>query len=109
MARQNYLKTSILAAFAIETLSVTYFQKIPGATLLFTVLYFIAGITFAVLLLSFPELKLPRIELRKQNTRLNHYRLIVIGLMGLAMVTLCRYWFDEIPLDINYADMLPII
>ena len=109
MARQNYLKTSILAAFAIETLCVTYFQKIPGATLFFTVLYFIAGISFAIFLLSFPELKLPPIALRKQNTRLNHYRLIIVGLMGLAMYTLCRYWFDEIPLDINYADMLPII
>jgi hypothetical protein len=109
MARQNYLKTSILAAFAVETLSVTYFLKVPGGTLFFTLLYFIAGIGIAVLLLSSPELKLPRLELRKQNTRLNHYRLIVIGLMTLAMVTLCRYWFDEIPLDVNYADMLPII
>ncbi|HEX9510631.1 MAG TPA: hypothetical protein VF939_09110 [Puia sp.] len=109
MASQNYLKTSILAAFAVETLSVTYFLKAPGGTLFFTLLYFIAGIAIAVLLLSFPELKLPRIELRKQNTRLNHYRLIVIGLMALMTYTLCQYWFDEIPLDINYADMLPII
>jgi hypothetical protein len=109
MARQNYLKTSILTAFAVETLSVTYFEKIPGGTLFFTLLYFIAGIGIAVLLLFFPELKLPRWEIRKANTRLNHYRLIMVGLMALMTYTLCQYWFDEIPLDVNYADMLPII
>jgi hypothetical protein len=109
MVRQKYLITSILSAFAVETLSVTYFLKIPGSTLLFSLLYFISGISISILLLAAPELKLSSRPAGQWNTRINQYRLIVFGLMTLAVCTLCRYWFDEVPLDINYADMLPII
>lgn len=109
MTFSKHLKTKILAAFAVETLCVTYFLKIPGVAPFFSILYLIAGIGISLLLLASPELKLPRFGWEKGNRRLNHYRLIVCGLLALAMYNLCLLWFDEIPLDVNYADMLPII
>jgi hypothetical protein len=109
MPGQKHLKSAIVLAFALETLCVTWFLKIPGGTPYFSVLYLVAGSVIALSLLYFSPLNLPRMALGGRNTRVNIYRLAVIGLLLLAMLTLCRYWFDEIPLDINYADMLPII
>jgi hypothetical protein len=126
MPGQKHLKTLIVTAFALETLSVTYCLKIPGATPFFAVLHFLAGTAIAILLLRFPQLKLAATgrgwegngsaaasrgwaAWKGWNTRSNQYRLILTAMLALVMYTLCRYWFDEIPLDINYADMLPII
>ncbi|MHA4812157.1 hypothetical protein ACX0G9_28945 [Flavitalea flava] len=109
MAFSRHLKTKILTLFAVETLCVTYFLKIPGGTPFFSILYFISGICISFFLLAAPELKIPRLGWSKENRRLNLYRLVICGLLGLVMYNLCLLWFDEIPLDINYADMLPII
>ncbi|HTI12326.1 MAG TPA: hypothetical protein VL832_27325 [Puia sp.] len=109
MPRQKYLLTAILIAFAAETLSVTWFEKFAGWAPVFSILYFLSGISFAVLLLSFPVVQMPRQGLSGWNTHVNHYRLIIIGLIALAMYSWCKYWFEEIPIDISNADMLPII
>lgn len=109
MLTQKHLKTAILTAFAVETISITWCLKIPGGSYLFTILYFIAGISFAGLLLFFPELKFPTGGIKAWNTRPVHYKFIIIGLLALAMYTLGGIWFDDIPVDISYADMLPII
>lgn len=109
MSEHNHLRTGILIAFAVETLSVTWLLKIPGITGLLSILYFIAGTTIAVLLLYAPTLQLPRPLAGGLRNPINHSRMLVIGLMALMIYTLCGFWFDEIPLDINYADMLPII
>jgi hypothetical protein len=115
MPGQKHLKTYIVSAFALETLCVTYGLKWLGTTPVFSVLYFVAGTAISILLLYFPQLRLPDKAVGAGrrwavwNTRTNQFRLIIIALLALAMYTLCRYWFDEIPLDINYADMLPII
>jgi hypothetical protein len=128
MPGQKQLKTVVVTAFALETLSVTYCLKIPGATPFFAILHFLAGTAIAILLLRFPPLTLSYLRTKvagasgsrmsgsairaawsSWNTRSNQYRLILTVMLALTMHTLCRYWFDEIPLDINYADMLPII
>ncbi|MDP4258693.1 MAG: hypothetical protein Q8937_10730 [Bacteroidota bacterium] len=115
MPGQKHLRSLLVAAFALETLCVTYGLKAPRAAPFLAVPYFLAGTALAVLLLYFPRLELT--ILRRQPgkgltgwfTRTHQYKLIVLALLALCMHTLCRYWFDEIPLDINYADMLPII
>jgi hypothetical protein len=109
MPLQKHLKSAIVIAFALETGCVTWFLKIPGGTPYFSVLYLLSGVGIAWMLLSSPSLNLPRLAIKGNNSRVNIYRIVVMGLLALAMLTLCRYWFDEIPLDINYADMLPII
>ncbi len=109
MPLQKHLKSAIVIAFALETGCVTWFLKIPGGTPYFSILYLLSGVGIAWMLLSSPSLTLPRLALKGNNKRVNIYRIVVTGLLALAMLTLCRYWFDEIPLDVNYADMLPII
>jgi hypothetical protein len=110
MPGPKHLKTSIVIAFALETLCVTYGLKWPGATPIFSVLYFLAGTAIAVLLVYFPQLAVAAGRCwPARNTRTTLYKTVAVAMLALAMHTLCRYWFDEIPLDINYADMLPII
>jgi hypothetical protein len=109
MRSRKYLLTAILVAFAVETLSVTWLLKIPGWAPFFSVLYFGSGIGIAGLLLFFPPVQLPVFSLRSSNEPVNHYRLILIGMVALAMYSWCRYWFEEMPIDITNADMLPII
>src|SRR5450432_314429 len=109
MPLQKHVKSAILIAFALETGCVTWFMKIPGGTPVFSILYLLSGSAIAWMLLSSPSLNLPRLALKGDNSRINVFRIVVVALLVLATWTLCRYWFDEIPLDINYADMLPII
>ena len=99
----------MLGAFAVETLSATWFLKIPGAVPFFSVTYFLSGIGISFLLLRFPAVSLPIPERKALHAPVNHYRLIVAGLVMLATWSWCRYWFDEMPIDISNADMLPII
>lgn len=107
MAPRKYLLTVI--AFAIETLSSTWLLKLNGWAPLLSILYFLSGTTLSILLLYFPVVKLVMPAKGWWKTHTIHYRLILIGLIALAMYSWCRYWFEEIPIDINNADMLPII
>jgi hypothetical protein len=109
MNRPKNLPAILLAAFAVETLSITWCLKIPGAAPFLSITYLASGIALAFLPLSFPAITLPAINLRCWNTRANHYRLMVAGLVILATWSWCNYWFDESPIDITNADMLPII
>ncbi|HEV2479045.1 MAG TPA: hypothetical protein VGS79_05255 [Puia sp.] len=105
----NRLVKAMLAVFAVETLSATWFLKIPHAAHCCAVLYFFSGVGISFLLLRFPTLTLPRPDPKGWNTPANHYRLIVAGLVILATWSWCQYWFDDSPIDITNADMLPII
>jgi hypothetical protein len=105
----NRLAKAMLAFFAVETLSATWFLKVPHAAPCCAVLYFLSGIGISFLLLRFPPMTLPRLDPRGWRTPANHYRLIAAGLVILATWSWCGYWFDESPIDITNADMLPII
>jgi len=109
MTGQKYIKSAILAAFALETLSATCGLLIPHVTLACSFLYFAAGLYLGVRLLSVPQLKLAPLSLGERLNRTNHFRLISIALLALVIYDICKLWFDEIPLELNYADMLPII
>jgi hypothetical protein len=109
MNRPKNLPAILLAAFAVETLSITWCLKIPGGAPLLSITYLASGIALAFLPLSFPAITLPAINLRCWNTRANHYRLMIASLIILATWSWCHYWFDESPIDITNADMLPII
>jgi hypothetical protein len=109
MNRPKNLSYALLAAFAVETLSVTWLLRIPGAAPFLSIPYFLSGICISFLLLRFPPMRLPRLDKKSWNTPVNHYRLIAAGLVVLTTWSWCRYWFDEMPIDITNADMLPII
>ena len=109
MDRRKKLLNAVLIAFAVETLSVTWLLKIPGWAPFFSILYFASGVSISVLWLLLPVVRLPLPGRKDLNRHTNHYRLIGIGLVALAMYSWCRYWFEEMPIDITNADMLPII
>ncbi len=102
-------RTTLLIAFAVETLSVTWLLKVPGWAPFLSVPYFASGLVLAWLLLYFPALRLPRFKRQQMTDPVTLYRLVTIGLVGLVIYTWCRYWFEEMPIDIYNADMLPII
>jgi hypothetical protein len=109
MNHPKNLSVKLLLFFAVETLSVTWLLKIPGWAPFFSFSYFSSGIAIAFLLARSPELQLPSPAKRALSLPVNHYRLIIVGLMILATWSWCRYWFEEMPIDITTADMLPII
>jgi len=109
MNRPKNLSLKLLSFFAAETLSVTWLLKVPGWAPFLSFLYFLSGMAIAGLLTRAPELRLPTPAKRAWSQPINQQRLIVIGLMGLAIWSWCRYWFEEMPIDITNADMLPII
>jgi hypothetical protein len=109
MTRTSRLKIGLLIAFALETLSVTYCMKLPGYAALFSILYFGAGISIAMYTLSFQEITLisfDRLPLSKASLFLK-----IAGICALAVVVyfLAKYRMGDALIDINNADMLPII
>jgi hypothetical protein len=109
MDLEKKLAPSILIAFAVETLTATWFLKIPGWAPLFSILYFASGIAISGMLLYFPAIHLPSPGRKPWQSPTNQRRLVIMGLIALVLYSWCLYWFDEIPIDINNADMLPII
>src|SRR6185437_3006803 len=56
-----------------------------------------------------PELTIPALQKKWWKIPTVQHRCIVVILTGLAIWSWCQYWFDEMPIDITNADMLPII
>jgi hypothetical protein len=109
MTHRRNLLIALLAAFTAETLCSTWLLKFPGWAPFLSILYFLSGISIPLLLLSFPVVNLPRPAKQHFLLHTTHYRLVIIGMIALAMYSWCHYWFEEIPIDISNADMLPII
>ncbi|GGB11977.1 hypothetical protein [Puia dinghuensis] len=109
MNRPKNLPAQLLLFFAIETLSVTWCLKIPGWAPFLSLLYCASGMGIAYLLTRCPTLQLPSRGKKSWTLPINHYRLIITGCLALATWSWCQYWFDEMPIDITNADMLPII
>jgi hypothetical protein len=109
MNQKNKLSSAILAAFAVETLCATWCLKIHGWTPFFSILYLLSGLGIAGLLLRLPAISFHPPALSAWRLPINQRRLVIVGLIGLVLYSWCLYWFDEIPIDITNADMLPII
>ena len=109
MIHRKHLLAGILLAFAVETLCSTWLLKFDGWAPFLSILHFLSGMAICLMLPSFPRLHFPTPGKGWWKAHIHHYRLILIGLIALAMYSWCRYWFEEIPIDISNADMLPII
>src|ERR1700722_3315299 len=109
MDRSDKMRKTLMLAFAVETLSSTWCLKIHGWTPLFSVLYLLSGLAIAITLLRLPELRLPALVKSPWTSGSIQRSIIVVGLTALALYSWCLYWFDELPIDITNADMLPII
>jgi hypothetical protein len=103
------LKYLLAAAFAVETFCVTYGLKAIPVIPVFSFIYFLSGLAIAVLLLFFPEAKLRVWPIQRKSGRPLIYKLLYISGTGFIICYLSKYWFDNVPIDIYNADMLPII
>ncbi len=109
MHRLQKLKYWLIAAFAVETFCITYGLKSPPLVPAFSFLYFMAGIAIAVLFLYFPQAKMTREKSGLLKKPHPYYKPVFLIVFGALLYYLCRYWFNSVTIDIENADMLPII
>lgn len=104
-------KRILTAAFFIEILSATYLLANSDFAALASVLYFISGLTIAVVILFFPQshlsFKLPKKAFFKDT--FNGYKFSAMGIMGVMMCHFGAQFMEDAPLDYHDSDMLPII
>jgi hypothetical protein len=91
---------------AAETFLASYGLVLGKQTSVVSILYLLACLIFIISILILPEARLPSsLDLRKESFL--KLPLLVIMLL-LAFIT-SGYWLDLIPVDPDFADMLPII
>ena len=100
-------KNLLLISFIAETFFASYGLLLGAQTAVTSVLYFMAGLILVLSLLFLPEARLD--PLRKPEFRdILIKTALATGMVFLAYIT-SRYWFFRIPIDPDYADMLPVI
>ncbi len=109
MLRPKHLSILLVTAFAIETFSITYGFKMDGYEALFSVLYFIAGIVISIVMVLYPQVN---IRLFNRGRVPRPMKWVQVGLFIIAGVVIwcqSKVLISSMPIDINYADMLPVI
>ena len=101
-ARKNLL----LFSLAAETFFGSYGLLLGRDTAMVSILYLFSSLCFIFGILLFPKAELPSFRDFKKDSYLK-WPLFILMLV-LAYFT-SRYWMDQIPLDPDFADMLPII
>ena len=98
--------TIILFLASLQVLCSTYFLYIPNFYAIDSILFFIAGIGIAVFLLKIPPLTSSAVAIVNKQLAL---KLLFVIVMLPVSYQLARHIMDRTPLQIEYADMLPII
>jgi hypothetical protein len=99
-------KNLLLFSLAAETFFASYGLLLGEQTAIVSILYLIAGLIFIFSILLLPSARLPRaIDLKKESL----LKLPVLFFMLLLAFVTSRYWLDMIPIDPDFADMLPIM
>ncbi len=99
-------KNLLLISLAAETFLGSYGLLLGNQTSIVSILYPIAGLGLIFVILKLPPARLPRLKEWKRDTSLKLP--IFVFMLFLAFIT-SRYWLDLIPLDPDYADMLPVM
>jgi hypothetical protein len=102
----NHKKNLLLFSLAAETFFASYGLVLGQQTTFVSILYLMAGLIFIFSILLLPSARLPRLTDLKRES-LVKLPLLVFMLL-LAFIT-SRYWLDMIPIDPDFADMLPIM
>jgi hypothetical protein len=109
MTTKKHIVNWLLFAFFTETICGTYALKIAKHTAIVSVIYFLAGVSIATLILFITSKEKNRFPAPVTNKFGQFLRWLVFAAMiGMSFIV-ARYWFDLIPIDIDYADMLPVI
>jgi hypothetical protein len=91
---------------AVETAAATYGLLLGSDSAGTSILYLLAGMIFIFTMLSMPAATLPGTDGSKKNWTL---KLLLTGVMIFLAWISSRYWFFQIPIDPDFADMLPVI
>src|SRR5215470_11470265 len=98
--------TTILLLALLQVLCATYFLYIPNFYAINSLLFLFAGIGIIICLLKIPPLKARTAEVLNRQLLL---KLLIVIVMLPISYQLARRIMDQTPLQIEYADMLPII
>lgn len=96
----------ILLLASLQVLCSTYFLYIPNFYAINSLLFLFAGIGITISLVRITPLKLPCLQILNRQLRL---KLLFVILLLPVSYQLARNIMDQTPLQIEYADMLPII
>jgi hypothetical protein len=102
----NRRKDIIFFSLAVETLMASYGLLAGQQTTIVSIIYLLSSLVFIVTILTVPDARLARTNEIKKD-RLLKSTIGVIMLFS-AFIT-SRYWLEHIPLDPDFADMLPIM
>lgn len=102
----NRRKDILFFSLAAETIMASYGLLAGQQTTMVSILYLISALVFIFTMLTLPDARLVRTGEIKKDWLLK----TSIGLVMLfsAFIT-SRYWMEHIPLDPDFADMLPIM
>src|SRR5258705_5473198 len=101
----NTRKNLLLFSLAAETFLGSYGLLLGEQTGIVSILYLIASLCFILGILLLQKARLPSFRDLKKDSYLKWP--LLISMLVLAYFT-SRYWMDRIPLDPDFADMLPI-
>jgi hypothetical protein len=99
-------KNLLLFSLAAESILASYGLLAGQQTAVVSVLYLIAGLIFIFSILILPAARFPGVRDIKVEIPIKILPWLVM--IALACIT-SRYWLDQIPLDPDFADMLPVM
>jgi len=109
MLQPKHLSTLLVAAFALETFSVTYGFKIEGYEGWFSVLYLIAGLSIGVIMVLFPQVNIRLFSAGQVPRPMKWAQVGLFVIAGAVIYYQSKLLIASMPIDISYADMLPVI
>ena len=102
----NARKNLLLFSLAAETFLGSYGLLLGQDTTVVSILYLISSLCFILAILLSQKARLPSFPDFKKDSYL---KWPLLALMIVLAFFTSRYWMDQIPLDPDFADMLPII
>ena len=102
----NKRKNLLLFSLTAETFFVSYGLLLGEQTTIVSILYIISSLVFILSILLAGTARLPRFQEMKKES---HLKLPILVLMILLAFITSGYWIFKIPLDPEFADMLPVI
>lgn len=109
MFKRTDLTWMLIAAFALESLFVTYFLKAPSFDPLISVIYFLSGIAIAVMFLYFPSPGPGIFRKRLFPGTVIYFKALLMFVFGFLIYHYSKELMTDNPIDYRTADMLPLI
>ncbi len=99
-------KNLLLISLAAETFLASYGLLLGNDAALVSVLYLLTGLVFIFSMLIMPPARFPSFKELKSGSAV---KLPVWMIMAILAFITSRYWLEKIPLDPDFADMLPVM